>query len=115
VTRTQKIGVVGEIIAKVEPHIAMPSRPEHHGTSEAAALDEGPRARHRYGAAPEPIRAHGVERPAHDVRTEHGRHRQAVFGDMDIRSVHHNVARLLPQIEGLASERRVDRQARAQR
>jgi hypothetical protein len=46
-------------------------------------------------AAPEPIRAHGLERPAHDVRTELGAIEfRADFGDMDIRSVHHNVAKL---------------------
>jgi hypothetical protein len=32
--------------------------------------------RHRYGAAPVPIRAHGVGKPAHDARIEHGHHRQ---------------------------------------
>jgi hypothetical protein len=44
--------------------------------------------RHRYGAALEPIRAHGVGKPAHDVRTEGTIDKfKAVFDDMARRRV----------------------------
>jgi hypothetical protein len=56
----------------------------------------GRREAARYGAAPVPTRGHGVGKPAHDVRIDMSTIAKfrAAFGDMAIRSVHHNVARL---------------------